>query len=89
MIKIKNNARIKNVKVVKRPKQKFYVEMFDTKSYVTTEEYAFRSLEDAKDFFEECKAGYMDPADKIHLEWILSTFDECGDYVQIESHSYN
>ena len=63
--------------------------MFDTKSYVTTEKFGFTTLEDAKDFFEECKTGYMEPADKEHLEWILSTYDKDGDYVQIENYLYN
>ena len=86
MFKIKINAKIK---IVKEVKQKYYVEMFNTKARVTTEEWDFESLEEAKDFFEECKAGYMNQADKEHLEWILSTYDKDGDYVQIENYLYN
>lgn len=70
-------------------KKEFKVEMFDTNENVTTEEWSFETLEEAKDFFEKCKADYMEPADKEHIEWILSTFDENGDYVQLENYIYD
>ena len=70
-------------------KREFKVEMFDTNANVTTEEWSFETLEEAKDFFEKCKADYMEPEDKERIEWILSTFDENGDYVQLENYIYD
>lgn len=69
-------------------KREFKVEMFDTNANVTTEEWSFETLEEAKDFFEKCKADYMEPADKEHMEWLLGYNDENGDYVEIESYKY-
>lgn len=68
--------------------KKYLVEMFDNDAAVATEKWEFETIEKAKDFFEECKAGYMEPADKEHIEWLLGCNDENGDYVEIESYKY-
>lgn len=66
----------------------YYVEMYNNEACVTTELWKFDSLSFAKEYFEECINSYVEEDDKENLEWILSTFDEDGDYIQLDSYCY-
>lgn len=68
--------------------EKFFVEMFDTNSQVSTEEWEFDTKRKARHFFEYCKNQYMEPRDKKHIEWILSKIDSDGDYWQLDNFTY-
>lgn len=67
---------------------KYLVEMFDTNGQVTIEEWKFNTKKEAKGFFEYCKNQYMEPADKKHIEWLLSKIDSDGDYWQLDNFAY-
>ena len=66
----------------------YYVEMYDNEACVTTEEWRFDSLSLAQEYFDDCVNSYLEEADKKHIEWILFTFDEDGDYIQLDSYCY-
>ena len=69
--------------------KKYYVERFSKSKQVTFWEEEFDSLEAAKSYFEGCIAGNLEPADEEDTEWILSTTDEDGEFLQIESYTYD
>lgn len=66
--------------------RKYYVEMYDTNKMVTIEEWEFDSKEEAMTFYRRSINMPWSDSDKENLEFILSTHDYDGEYIQIDSY---
>lgn len=66
--------------------RKYYVEMYDTNGMVTTEQWEFDTEEEARSFYRRSINMPWSDSDKENLEFILSTHESDGEYIQIDSY---